>query len=72
MIFNLLTLYGSVLKQGATYLQHVMPRMLTVWLDWNPKFQKPGDVTAGVKLPRGTVHRKFSTRDVNLVCIELF
>lgn len=73
MIFNLLTLYGSVLKQGRKYLQHVMPRMLTVWLDWNPKFQKPGEVL-GVKLSRSTIQRKStSTRDVNAVffCLSI-
>lgn len=67
MVYNLLALYGSVLKQGRKYLQHVMPRMLTVWLDWNSKFQKPNDVL-GVKLMRGVVQRKTSSvRDINAV-----
>uniref|UniRef100_A0A915D2Z5 Serine/threonine-protein kinase ATR n=1 Tax=Ditylenchus dipsaci TaxID=166011 RepID=A0A915D2Z5_9BILA len=36
-ICYLLKLYRSVLEQGSKYLQNVMPRMLTVWLDSNQK-----------------------------------
>lgn len=37
MTCYLIRIYRSVLVQGSKYLQHVMPRMLTVWLDFNPK-----------------------------------
>lgn len=37
MICNLLRLYHCVLKFGPRYINHAIPRMLTIWLDLAPK-----------------------------------
>lgn len=66
-ICYLIKTYSKILQNGSRYLHHVMPRMLTIWLDFVPMSKTttaattaPGTISYD---PNGEILKAFETLD---------
>ncbi|VDN87917.1 unnamed protein product [Brugia pahangi] len=60
----ILKAYRRVLKHGKRYLFHVMPRMLSIWLDYTQKMAENGSTQLSLKVhARGLPLKCLSNED---------
>uniref|UniRef100_A0A183D6H8 FAT domain-containing protein n=1 Tax=Gongylonema pulchrum TaxID=637853 RepID=A0A183D6H8_9BILA len=76
-IIIVLKSYKRVLLQGSNYLFHVMPRMLSIWLDYTQKLAENACTQPPPKMPRNLtqrspVHEDSDVREMNGVINDTF
>uniref|UniRef100_A0A158Q3S9 Serine/threonine-protein kinase ATR n=1 Tax=Dracunculus medinensis TaxID=318479 RepID=A0A158Q3S9_DRAME len=61
--------YTNVLAQGRSHIFHVMPRMLTVWLDYAEKLDEDADQ---ITTPEFDLNREKDIREINAIIHNAF